>query len=91
MLIVAIANPNELFKYDFISPQQIESLNKKITEQIYQYISDKLQKYNELYYSKKIYPLEVLKKYNVDERDNFPIVQYDKKEKLYARSNSLKR
>ena len=69
MLIVAIANPNELFKYDFISPQQIESLNKKITEQIYQYISDKLQKYNELYYSKKIYPLEVLKKYNVDERN----------------------
>ena len=90
MLIVAIANPNELFKYDFISPQQIESLNKKITEQIYQYISDKLQKYNELYYSKKIYPLEVLKKYNVDERDNFPIVQYDKKGKIVCTFEQLK-
>ena len=91
MLIVQIKNPNELYIYDYISPEKQKTLNENITEIIYKYIIDKLKKYNELYYNKKIYPLELINKYTVDDRDNYPIVEYNKKGKIIHSFDELKR
>ena len=91
MLIVQIKNPNELYIYDYISPEKHKNFNENITDRIYKFIIDKLKKYNELYYNKKIYPLELINKYTVDDRDSYPIVEYNKKGKIIHSFDELKR
>ncbi len=83
--IFKMSSLNELFVLNCIPEiNRKERLNKAI-EKINNFISDKIQKYNEIYYNKKLKSekkLNLLEEISDDLTEFFPIVEYDKKGKI---------
>ena len=83
--IFKMSSLNELFVLNCIPEiNRKERLNKAI-EKINNFISDKIQKYNEIYYNKKLKSekeLNSLEEISNDLTEFFPTVEYDKKGKI---------
>ena len=83
--IFKMSSLNELFVLNCIpETNRKERLNKAI-EKINNFISDKIQKYNEIYYNKKLKSekeLNSLEEISNDLTEFFPTVEYDKKGKI---------
>ena len=93
MSIIKISSLNELFVSDLVSQKiQQERFNESI-DQIYNYISDNLKKYNEIFFNKKIKPIiEINKIDNINEdlTEYYPIVEYNKKGDLICYYDQMK-
>ena len=93
MSIIKISSLNELFVSDLVSQKiQQERFNESI-DQIYNYISDNLKKYNEIFFNKKIKPIiEINKIDNINEdlTEYYPIVEYNKKGDLIYYYDQIK-
>ena len=93
MSIIKISSLNELFVSDLVSQKiQQERFNESI-DQIYNYISNNLKKYNEIFFNKKIKPIiEINKIDNINEdlTEYYPIVEYNKKGDLICYYDQMK-
>ena len=93
MSIIKISSLNELFVSDLVSQKiQQERFNESI-DQIYNYISNNLKKYNEIFFNKKIKPIiEINKIDNINEdlTEYYPIVEYNKKGDLIYYYDQIK-
>ncbi len=93
MSIIKISSLNELFVSDLVSQKiQQERFNESI-DQIYNYITDNLKKYNEIFFNKKIKPIiEINKIDNINEdlTEYYPIVEYNKKGDLICYYDQMK-
>ena len=92
--IFKMSSLNELFVLNCIpETNRKERLNKAI-EKINNFISDKIQKYNEIYYNKKLKSekeLNSLEEISNDLTEFFPTVEYDKKGKIINLFEEIKK
>ena len=92
--IFKMSSLNELFVINCIPEiNRKERLNKAI-EKINNFISDKIQKYNEIYYNKKLKSekeLNSLEEISNDLTEFFPTVEYDKKGKIINLFEEIKK
>ena len=92
--IFKMSSLNELFVLNCIPEiNRKERLNKAI-EKINNFISDKIQKYNEIYYNKKLKSekeLNSLEEISNDLTEFFPTVEYDKKGKIINLFEEIKK
>ena len=92
--IFKMSSLNELFVINCIpETNRKERLNKAI-EKINNFISDKIQKYNEIYYNKKLKSekeLNSLEEISNDLTEFFPTVEYDKKGKIINLFEEIKK
>ena len=83
--IFKMSSMNELFLSNFIPESKNEERLNIAIDKIYNFITDKIRKYNEIFYNKKIKTLIEINKIEEiadDFTDYYPIVEYDKKGRL---------
>jgi hypothetical protein len=83
--IFKMSSMNELFLSNFIPESKNEERLNIAIDKIYNFIIDKIRKYNEIFYNKKIKTLIEINKIEEiadDFTDYYPIVEYDKKGRL---------
>ena len=91
--IFKISSMNELFISNFIPESKNEERLKEAIEKINNFITDKIRKYNEIFYKKKIKTtIEINKIEDIadDFTDYYPIAEYDKKGRLLSIFDELK-
>ena len=79
--IFKITSMNELFMSNFIPEIRNEERQNKAIEKINNYITDKIRKYNQIYFTRKIKPLIEINKIEEisdDFTNYYPIGEYDK-------------
>ncbi len=79
--IFKITSMNELFMSNFIPEIRNEERQNKAIEKINNYITDKIRKYNQIYFTRKIKPLIEINKIEEisdDYTNYYPIGEYDK-------------
>ncbi len=84
---------NELFISNFIPESKNEERLKEAIEKINNFITDKIRKYNEIFYKKKIKTtIEINKIEDIadDFTDYYPIAEYDKKGRLLSIFDEVK-
>ena len=79
--IFKITSMNELFMSNFIPEIRNEERQNKAIEKINNYITDKMRKYNQIYFTRKIKPLieiNTIEEISNDYTNYYPIGEYDK-------------
>ena len=91
--IIKLDSTNELFISDYMNEEKIKEKFKFALEQITNYITENLEKYNEIFYNKKIKPvleINMIENIENDFSDYFPIVEYDKKGQIKYYNDKIK-
>ena len=91
--IIKLTSMNEIFISDLMSDDKIEEKLDFSIEQINNYITENLNKYNNIFYNKKIKPeIEISNIDSVAEdfTDYYPIAEYDKKGTLIYYYDQIK-
>ncbi len=91
--IFKLSSMNELFISNFIPESKNEERLKEAIEKINNFITDKIRKYNEIFYKKKIKTtIEINKIEDIadDFTDYYPIAEYDKKGRLLSIFDEVK-
>ncbi len=91
--IVKLNSINEIFISDLMTDEKIEEKLDFSIEQIYNYITENLNKYNNLFYNKKIKPaieINIIDSIADDFSDYYPIAEYDKKGTLIYYYDQIK-
>ena len=91
--IIKLDSTNELFISDYMNEEKIKEKFKFALEQITNYITENLEKYNEIFYNKKIKPvleINMIENIENDFSDYFPIVEYDKKGQIKNYNDKIK-
>ena len=91
--IFKLSSMNELFISNFIPESKNEERLKEAIEKINNFITDKIRKYNEIFYNKKIKTaIEINKIEEIadDFTNYYPIVEYDKKGRLISIFDEIK-
>ena len=91
--IIKLDSTNELFISDYMNEDKIKEKFKFALEQITNYITENLEKYNEIFYNKKIKPvleINMIENIENDFSDYFPIVEYDKKGQIKYYNDKIK-
>ena len=91
--IIKLTSMNEIFISDLMSDDKIEEKLEFSIEQINNYITENLNKYNNIFYNKKIKPeIEISNIDSVAEdfTDYYPIAEYDKKGTLIYYYDQIK-
>ena len=85
MTILKTLSSNELFILDLIDQKKQNEKLKESIDGIYNFITDKLKKYNDIFYNKKIKPsleLNIIEENNENLTNYFSMGEYNKKGKL---------
>ena len=93
MSIIKISSLNELFVSDLVSQKFRQEKLKESIDQIYSYITDKLKKYNDIFFNKKIKPaIEINNKNNNTEdfTNDYTIIEYNKNGELIYNYDQMK-
>ena len=91
--IIKLDSTNELFISDYMNEDKIKEKFKFALDQITNYITENLEKYNEIFYNKKIKPvleINMIENIENDFSDYFPIVEYDKKGQIKYYNDKIK-
>ena len=91
--IVKLNSINEIFISDLMTDEKIEEKLDFSIEQINNYITENLNKYNNLFYNKKIKPaieINIIDSIADDFSDYYPIAEYDKKGTLIYYYDQIK-
>ena len=91
--IIKLDSTNELFISDYMNEEKIKEKFKFALDQITNYITENLEKYNEIFYNKKIKPvleINMIENIENDFSDYFPIVEYDKKGQIKYYNDKIK-
>jgi len=91
--ITKISTPKELFISDLMNQKKQNEKLKDSIEQIFYFITDKLNTYNDIFYNKKIKPsieLNTIENINDDFTDYYPMAEYDKKGRLIFYYDQIK-
>ena len=91
--ITKISTPKELFISDLMNQKKQNEKLKDSIEQIFYFITDKLNTYNDIFYNKKIKPsleLNTIENINDDFTDYYPLAEYDKKGRLIFYYDQIK-
>ncbi len=93
MSIIKISSLNELFVSDLVSQKFRQEKVKESIYKIYSYITDKLKKYNDIFFNKKIKPaIEINNKNNNTEdfTNDYTIIEYNKNGELIYNYDQMK-
>ena len=91
--ITKISTPKELFILDLMNQKKQNEKLKDSIDQIFYFITDKLNTYNDIFYNKKIKPsieLNTIESINDDFTDYYPLAEYDKKGRLIFYYDQIK-
>ena len=91
--ITKISTPKELFISDLMNQKKQNEKLKDSIDQIFYFITDKLNTYNDIFYNKKIKPsieLNTIESINDDFTDYYPLAEYDKKGRLIFYYDQIK-
>ena len=91
--ITKISTPKELFISDLMNQKKQNEKLKDSIDQIFYFITDKLNTYNDIFYNKKIKPsleLNTIENINDDFTDYYPLAEYDKKGRLIFYYDQIK-
>lgn len=94
LIILPVKSPQEIFFYNFIQENDQQKYNSKAIKEILIYISPNFNKYNKIYFNKKIFLQNIFHKeqnlFEIDITQNIPIAQYDKKGRLIKNFEEMK-
>ena len=91
--ITKISTPKELFILDLMNQKKQNEKLKDSIDQIFYFITDKLNTYNDIFYNKKIkssIELNTIESINDDFIDYYPLAEYDKKGRLIFYYDQIK-
>ena len=91
--ITKISTPKELFILDLMNQKKQNEKLKDSIDQIFYFITDKLNTYNDIFYNKKIkssIELNTIESINDDFTDYYPLAEYDKKGRLIFYYDQIK-